>query len=299
MIQALTHPGRPATSHARVARGRYTARVNAAEASLLAGLVAIGATLAIERWGGVLGGFVATLPSTIVPATWGLWSSVGAAGYREAMAAVPLGMLVNAIFLHLWRVIPQRLPAGRHRLGWTLALSLLGWLGMALASLALLAIVRSKAPAMLLPFALSIAIAAWVFGVVACLDGAPAPGGTRSVRPAVVLARGVLAAAAVGGAVHLGGLGLGIASGLCSTFPAIFLTTMVSLWLAQGEAVPTGAIGPMMLGSTSVSVYALLTCATMPAFGVASGTAVAWLCAVSAVAAPSFLWLRRRRAISP
>ena len=38
----------------------------------------------------------------------------------------------------------------------------------------------------------------------------------------------------------------------------IFLTTMVSLWLSQGEAVPSGAVGPMMLGASSVAVYALL-----------------------------------------
>ncbi len=273
--------------------------MTATEASLFAGLVAIGATLAIERWGGIAGGFLATLPSTIVPATWGLWASVGASGYRDAMAAVPLGMLVNAIFLHLWRVIPRKLSPTGARLGWTLALSLLGWLGLALCSLVLLAVVRARAPGMLLPFAISTALAAWIFGVVACLDGVPAPGGTRSVRPTMVLARGCLAAAAVGLAIHLGGLGLGLASGLCSVFPAIFLTTMVSLWLAQGEAVPTGAIGPMMLGSSSVSVYALLTCTTIPAYGLVRGTAVAWVCAVCAVAAPSFLWLRRRRAPVP
>jgi hypothetical protein len=275
--------------------------VTALEASLFAGLVAIGATLAIERWGGIVGGFVATLPSTILPATWGLWSSVGPSGYRDAMAAVPFGMLVNAMFLHLWRVVPRNLPPRVHaRLGWTLALALFGWVVQALLSFLLLSLVRSAAPEALLPFALTIAGAAWIFGVIACLDGVPAPGGTRAVRPAVILARGVLAAAAVGGAVHLGGLGLGIASGLCSTFPAIFLTTMVSLWLAQGESVPTGAIGPMMLGSTSVSAYALLTCATIPAYGLLRGSAIAWLCAVSAVAAPSFLWLWRRRArLSP
>jgi hypothetical protein len=268
------------------------------EASLFAGLVAIGATLAIERWGGIVGGFVATLPSTIVPATWGLWPTVGAADYRDAMAAVPVGMLVNAIFLHLWRVIPRRLPPTGPRLAWTLALSLVAWVVLAVASLVLLSVVKWRAPAMLVPFAVSITVAAWSFGVVACLDGVPAPGGTRAVRPAVVLARGGLAAAAVGLALHLGGLGLGLASGLCSVFPAIFLTTMVSLWLSQGEVVPAGAVGPMMLGSSSVSVYALLTCATIPACGVVRGTALAWVCAVS-IAAPSFAWLRRRRAISP
>ena len=32
---------------------------------------------------------------------------------------------------------------------------------------------------------------------------------------------------------------------------------MVSVWLSQGEAVQIGAVGPMMLGSGSVAVYAI------------------------------------------
>ncbi|MCP4793368.1 MAG: hypothetical protein GY882_08585 [Actinomycetia bacterium] len=42
-------------------------------------------------------------------------------------------------------------------------------------------------------------------------------------------------------------------------FPAIFMTTMVGLWLSQGPDVPLGAAGPMLLGSTSVAVYATTT----------------------------------------
>ena len=40
--------------------------------------------------------------------------------------------------------------------------------------------------------------------------------------------------------------------------PSDFLNTMVSLWVAQGQAVQVGSVGPMMLRA-SVSVYALLT----------------------------------------
>jgi hypothetical protein len=63
----------------------------------------------------------------------------------------------------------------------------------------------------------------------------------------------------------------GIAAGLASVFPAVYTTTMVSLWYAQGEAVTTGAplefnansnlysgaVGPMMLGGLAVSGYAI------------------------------------------
>ncbi|GIR07749.1 MAG: hypothetical protein CM15mP18_0780 [Methanobacteriota archaeon] len=40
--------------------------------------------------------------------------------------------------------------------------------------------------------------------------------------------------------------------------PGHFLTTMVGLWVSQGPDVPLGAAGPMLLGSTSVAVYACL-----------------------------------------
>ena len=41
--------------------------------SIGAGGVAILVTLAIERFGGRLGGILGTIPTTIVPASWGLW----------------------------------------------------------------------------------------------------------------------------------------------------------------------------------------------------------------------------------
>jgi hypothetical protein len=53
-------------------------------------------------------------------------------------------------------------------------------------------------------------------------------------------------------AVSLARSGLPIASSMARVFPAIFTTIMVATWLAQGAQVPTGAVGPMMLGTLSV-----------------------------------------------
>ena len=47
-------------------------------------------------------------------------------------------------------------------------------------------------------------------------------------------------------------------------FQPYFLTVMVSVWLSQGPAIPSQAAGPMMLGSTSVSVYALISIFLFP-----------------------------------
>lgn len=43
----------------------------------------------------------------------------------------------------------------------------------------------------------------------------------------------------------------GAVAGTLTTFPAVFLTTMVSVSLAQGADVVTGAIGPLMIGGMS------------------------------------------------
>jgi uncharacterized integral membrane protein len=78
--------------------------------------------------------------------------------------------------------------------------------------------------------------------------------------------------------VLLARLGYMTAAAVASVFPGIFLTTMVMLlllllllftlmprttthlqistWVAQGPAVPMGAVGPMSFGSLATSSYA-------------------------------------------
>jgi hypothetical protein len=107
----------------------------------------------------------------------------------------------------------------------------------------------------------------------------------------VLVGRGVLAAAAIGLAVALATVAGPVIAGIISIFPAIFLTTMVGLWISQGEAVPVGAVGPMMLGSTSVSAFALLAATLMPLVGPGPGAVLAWLGSVLLVTLPAWLFL--------
>ena len=46
-------------------------------AALFAGIVAILVTVAIEKWGGIIRGILGTLPTTIVPATIGMYIEGG------------------------------------------------------------------------------------------------------------------------------------------------------------------------------------------------------------------------------
>ena len=133
-----------------------------------------------------------------------------------------------------------------------------------------------------------------LLGIWACIHNPPAPKGNRRVGWQTLVLRGILAGGAIGCAVALSHLGA--LAGIASVFPAIFLTTMVSVWVSQGEAVQGGAVGPMMLGSSSVSVFALLV---IPFFGLFSpllAVIIAWLLAVLITSLPSVLLLRMMKA---
>jgi len=266
--------------------------------AVLAGLVAILVTVAIERLGGLVGGILATLPSTIVPASLGMYAELDTPGLRAALCMVPMGMLLNAGFLWLWRALPPRLPAGSRTAQLT---------GMVVASLsvwcagAMLLVVGAERalhtgfePLALGTGGLALLLA---FGGLACRVGVPAPRGRNRVSAMALLVRGGLAASAVAIALGIAALGQPLMAGAASVFPSIFLTAMVSLWWSQGRAVSGGAVGPMMLGSASVAAYAVLAAVALPALGAVAGVLLSWSVAVGGVSVPAALWLRSRRPV--
>lgn len=267
--------------------------------ALFAGLVAVGATVAVERLGGRVGGVLATTPSTILAAAAGVFAAAPTeAAFQAAMSATPAGMLLNALFLWLWRLLPPHLPAWGlgARLALMTTLSLGAWLIGALGVVTFLGPIRAAGDtATLLKIGLGLTVAAILLGLITSRGAAASSSAPRPVPLGVLIARGLFAAIAVSVAVVWSRLGGPLAAGMASVFPVIFLTTMVSLWLSQGEAVQSGAVGPMMLGSTAVSAFALIAAFALPALGVVAGCAVSWVGAVLLVSLPAAAWVRRGR----
>jgi hypothetical protein len=264
--------------------------------ALLAGVAAIAITLAIEKWGGRVGGLLGTVPSTIVPAAIGIWNqSENVEAFKNAMDGVPPGMFLSAGFLWIWKIVPPRLGwANNHaRLLVTASFSLLAW------GFGALVLVRSVSffggtrelneGVGRLGFVALVAL-----GLLGSRRRPGAPRGAHRASILMLMLRGAAAAAAIAVAVIISARGGDVAAGVAAVFPAIFLTTMVSLWLAQGEAVPVGAVGPMMLGSSSVAAFALIAGFTFPAWGELWGALFAWIFSVSAITLPAHLWLARR-----
>lgn len=281
-----------------------------------AGAVAILATIAIERLGGRLGGVIGTLPTTIIPASWGLWyqgigntkdtlahSEITFEHFSATMYAVPAGMCLNALFLWLWRIIPQRYQwvnkwsetdeSGLLKAVGLMSLITLGlWFMCAmiwvLISQQILHSTAERLASGVISLILIITIGVW-----ATRDSYLAPKGNNKVGVSTLLSRGLCAALAVSIAVLISKFGASTLAGVAAVFPAIFWTTMVSLWLTQGQAVPSGAVGPMMLGSSSVAVFALSAPSIYVYLGPLIGSVVAWGLAAALASIPSYLWVSR------
>ncbi len=258
--------------------------------AVFAGLVAIAVTVAIERWGGVIGGILGTLPTTIIPAAIGMYLAGGQDALLTSLSLVPFWMVLNSLFVGSWVLYPQLRQDVR------------------LLEMATVSLVTWAFLAILLSFCLDFAIEQYsrlligligmfvllALGIWMTWTPAEAPKGSRSVSSGVLLSRGIGAAIAIGVAVYLSGLGMPLIAGLASVFPAIFLTSMVGLWISQGPEVPTGAAGPMMLGGSSVGAYALVATWALHEHGIWFGSLISWTVAVLSTSLPAFLWLKYR-----
>ena len=264
--------------------------------AVFAGIVATAVTVAIEKWGGLVGGLLGTVPSTIVPAGIGIYLAGGEDDFISSMMVVPLGMLLNALFLGAWLVLPRWFSNASHPLFLTSIGALAFWCVMGMGVWFLLQ--NTVAGILLTEQELAAVGLVLLFFIAVGFNRRPqpTPKGTNAVSKTVLFARGSMAAAAIGVAVWMAGLGLPLLAGLASVFPAIFLTSMVALWLAQGPTVPQGAAGPMMLGGASVAVYANIAMWSLPAYGAMVGSLIAWVGSVVGWSLPAFMVLRRHHA---
>ncbi|KNE59799.1 hypothetical protein AMAG_05258 [Allomyces macrogynus ATCC 38327] len=305
--------------------------------ALFAGLVCILVTLAIERFGGVVGGVLGSIPTTIIPASFGFWiqyryeglpanrrdlslTQAGLNNFQRSMMSVPPGMLLNAFYLLLWRYLPivysKKFPT------WPLtkvllavfATAILLWLALASGLVFImreyvtntstatsisgpvthLIDAETRAP---IAVGLGTTLATVLVGLAAGWNTPPAPRSQSRVPPLVILVRGLCAALAIAGSILLARVS-SYAGGIAVAFPVIFTTSVVATWISSGAAVSAGAIGPLMLGSSSVTLYAIVSTFALPSLGYAGTTVVAFLAGVLGGSVPSFLYLRWRRGVA-
>ena len=221
--------------------------------STVAFFMSIIVALLIETFGGAVGSIIGTVPSTIVPAIYVILTEDSLTKQQkiDSVVACLFGMFATDIlFMPSWKYIPPRLPKkwkNGLKVFVTTVLSFLIWI---ISTLIVVAIRQWAVGHGMTTYGFCACVLAVTVtcGVTLCWSLPPTPAGKNKVKWYTHLARGIAAAIAIFASGYLSQSGAGIAAGAMTTFPAIFGTAMVSVSLAQGADVSTGAIGPLMMG---------------------------------------------------
>jgi hypothetical protein len=234
---------------------------------LVGSLWITGATMLAERFGSKIGGVIAGMPSTIVIALFFIgWTQTPVAA-SQATVIVPLIMGINALFIITYVSLVRR--------SFPLALlaSLFVWLCL---SFALVLIHFNNFSLSLIGFLglllVSYVVMEYVLRVKS-LAGRNTPFSFSNV-----LMRGLVSGVIITLAVAFAKLGGPLLGGVFASFPAVFLSTMILTYFAQGRVFSVSVMKTLMLsGTINTTVYASAVRYLYPLFGLIGGTISSFL----------------------
>lgn len=290
--------------------------LNAGIMATLAALVTITATVVIEKFGGVIGGVVGSYPATLILASVGILINLlekydlGAPGdydlahhdFEVAMFSFPIAIVSTTLLVVMWQQLPPRLPIRNHVVkGFTLlGISIVFWLSASVGLVFLLPFLDSHGLDRKITGVIATVVYTLIAYIVSFTRYFPSPAGKKKVPKYILGLRGVVAGLAIFVGVVLARYGGPTVGGVASVFPAVFLTTMTSLWLSQGEQVVIGATSSLMLGFVATPIYSFsASFLCFSPVGLVGGVILASLAAmVYSVGLGIFLkwWQRRQEA---
>jgi len=271
----------------------------AAGFAAFAGFVAVGITLIVEKFGGMIGGALGASPTTIIPISIGMYlQSPSSFEFKMGLFTVAVGMLMNSGFLFIWKMVPNYIPqrySSNQSLLMVLVISLGSWFIVALGAASFIQFVILKLESSLyimLGFTILCIVLHVVVGLsVVLFTHHTFPKVKNTPTRSVIFLRGLFTVLVSFIAIMLSSYS-GVVSGMASIFPAIFSTTMVSLWLTHGPELVQGTACAMMFGGVSVSVYALLFATLVPLVTVIPAVIASYIAAVLTITIPSVKILR-------
>lgn len=216
----------------------------------IACLMAIIATVLVERCGGRIGGIIATMPFTFLPASFVFVEDAKTdIDWKLTLFSLPGGGIGSICFLEVWNDLPALLKGYSEK--WKLVIlsvvSCLVWFIVCFLFIYFFFMLRDH-PSCIIPVGLILDIFHLLLATI--LAWYPSKSMKGKKKPSILnyLSRGVLAFIAIFFASAIAKSGNLIFAAVCSLAPAIYLTTMLTMWISHGEDVCKGAIKPMMLG---------------------------------------------------
>ncbi|MDD9953504.1 MAG: DUF3147 family protein [Candidatus Woesearchaeota archaeon] len=215
--------------------------------SFLVGGIWIAAASMLAEWAGTkIGGFIASLPSTIVVSMLFIGVTEGATTAVIATGVVPLIIGLEGIFLVVYALIVRRgLVQG-------LSAAFLVWL---FASTAIVLVQYADIVSSLVAY-----VALLLFSYYCLEHVMHIPSGEKTTKVfslTQLLVRAVLSGAVVTTTVLLTRLGGPILGGVMSTFPAAFIATLTIGYITNGWEFSRGLTKPLLCGTITIVVFAL------------------------------------------
>ena len=224
-------------------------------------------TLAAERFGSKVGGLIGGLPSTVVVSLFFIGFTQSPSVASEATTLIPITQGLNGVFIILYLLFVK--------LGFLSGLSSAIFVWFIWVGILLAASIHS----------IWVSLVGWVllslcgYLVVEKMMNIPSQGGVILTYTAFQIAgRALFGGAVIAFAVLIGKLGGPIIGGIFSTFPAMFLSTLIITYRTGGvEFSRSVAKALMVSGSINVPLYALVVRVSYPWFGLVYGTGIAIL----------------------
>jgi len=234
---------------------------------LVGSLWLTGTTILAERFGSKIGGVIAGMPSTIVIALFFIgWTQTPVAA-SQATVVVPLIMGIDGIFILTYASLVRR--------SFPLALisSLFVWLCF---SFALVLIHFNNFGLSLIGF-LGLLLFSYVV-MEYVLRVKSLAGRNTPLSFSNVLLRGLVSGLIITLAVAFAKLGGPLLGGVFASFPAVFLSTMILTYFAQGRVFSVSVMKTLMLsGTINTTVYASAVRFLYPLLGLIGGTISSFL----------------------
>lgn len=234
---------------------------------LVGSLWITGTTVIAEKFGSRVGGVIGGLPSTIVIALffigWTQSPSIAAA----STIVIPVIMGIDGLFILTYTYI------SRFHISLAIIASLLVWF---ILSLGLVLVHFQSFGLSLLCFVLLLGCSYLVMEYRWHIKSIAGRSYTFSL-PNLIL-RGVISGSIIVIAVALAKLGGPLVGGVFASFPAVFLSTMIITYLAQGRTFSVSVLKIMMIsGTISVTIYVIAVRLFYPTIGLIAGTLASFL----------------------
>jgi len=230
------------------------------------------ATILSEKLGSKWGGLITNLPSNILVSLVFVSLNKGAIFAANTVFAVPIGMLIDTIFLLLFIILLRK------GLVTSIIVSLGSWL--------LMAIIANALNFQNLPMA----IVLYIISVIVCYYIAEYKLKIPNVKKthkkfsmSSLLIRSTFAGAIVATTVTVSLFARPYLVGLVTTFPAILLTSMIILTISQNAKFSQATGKVLLVSSSNIIIYSLAVYLTYPTIGIIYGSLVSFVLA--------FIWV--------